>query len=168
MKRRFISVVSLVLFGMIVGFLGSLALGMAGAIAQPALAHEDQSKAGLLVNLTTDDTWSANMALDLATKAREQGMAPVIIFLNVRGVYLADRERLPATEGNSKMNIHEKFQAFIAAGGQVIACPSCSREAGLKQEDYIDGVVIGEPGGILRFLGDPNVQVISYLERHKR
>ncbi|MDW8234760.1 MAG: hypothetical protein RMJ54_18470 [Roseiflexaceae bacterium] len=79
MKRRYISVVSLVLIGMIAGFLGSLALGLPGAVAQPALAHE-QSKAGLLVNLTTDDTWSANMAPDLATKAREQGMDPVIIY----------------------------------------------------------------------------------------
>ncbi len=128
------------------------------AVAEDVL----DARRGLLVNLTTDDTWSANMALSLATTARKEGMEPVIIFLNVRGVYLADSGRMPAREGNSELNIHEKLQAFIAEGGQVIACPSCSKEAGLMQEDYIEGVVIGEPGGIIQFLSDPGIAVVSY------
>jgi sulfur relay (sulfurtransferase) complex TusBCD TusD component (DsrE family) len=162
MKRHILTVAGLLLVGMIVGFLGSLTPGLPGAFVQPALAQEEDASAGLLVNLTTDDTWSANMALSLATRAREEGLDPVIIFLNVRGVYLGDRERLPATEGNSDLNIHEKLQAFVDAGGQVIACPSCSREAGLTQDDYIEGVQLGEPGGILQFLSDPAIAVISY------
>jgi sulfur relay (sulfurtransferase) complex TusBCD TusD component (DsrE family) len=121
---------------------------------------------GLLVNLTTDDTWSASMALSLATNARNQGVEPVIVFLNVRGVYLGDRNRLPATEGNSDLNIHERLQAFVAAGGRIIACPSCSEEAGLTQADYIEGVVVGEPGGIIPFVTDPNIAVISYTGRN--
>ncbi|NJP04145.1 MAG: DsrE family protein [Chloroflexaceae bacterium] len=117
---------------------------------------------GLLINLTTDDTWSANMALNLATTARNQGLDPVVVFLNVRGVYLADRERMPATEGNSDLTIHEKIQALVDAGGQVIACPSCSEEAGLTQADYLDGVVIGEPGEIVPLLANSAITVISY------
>jgi sulfur relay (sulfurtransferase) complex TusBCD TusD component (DsrE family) len=123
---------------------------------------------GLVVNITTDDTWSATMALSLATTAREQGVEPVIVFLNVRGVYLADSERLPATEGNSDLNIHERLQAFVEAGGQVVACPSCSREAGLTQEDYIEGVTLGEPGGIIPTLTDPTITVVSYTGRSGR
>ncbi len=117
---------------------------------------------GLLVNLTTDDTWTANMAISLAQKALASGYQPVTLFLNVRGVYLADQERLPATEGNSDLNIHQKLQAFIEEGGSVIACPSCSREAGLTQEDFIEGVVLGEEGGALPLLFDPNTVTISY------
>jgi hypothetical protein len=54
------------------------------------------------------------------------------------------------------------LQAFVAAGGRIIACPSCSEEAGLTQTDYIEGVVVGEPGGIIPFVTDPNIAVISY------
>ena len=122
---------------------------------------------GLVVNLTTDDTWSAHMALNMAQTGVDQGLNPVVLFLNVRAVYLADRKRLPATVGNSDLNIHQKLQAFIAAGGQVLACPSCSREAGLIQTDYIDGVMLGEPGGAFDFLNDPTITVISYTERNR-
>jgi len=138
------------------------------AAPEPTTSAEVAAQGGLLVNITTDDTWNANMALSLATTAREQGVEPVIVFLNVRGVYLADSERLPATEGNSEVNIHERLQAFVAAGGQVIACPSCSREAGLTQEDYIEGVVIGEPGGIIPFVTDPTITIVSYTGRSGR
>jgi sulfur relay (sulfurtransferase) complex TusBCD TusD component (DsrE family) len=166
MKRLHLTIAVAVVFGMLVGWMGSLAVSVPGAAPQTVLAQEeeatDTAQGGLLVNLTTDDTWSANMALSLATTARNQGVEPVIVFLNVRGVYLADSERLPATEGNSDLNIHEKLQAFIEAGGQVIACPGCSREAGLTQDDYIEGVTLGEPGGIIPFVTDPTINVISY------
>lgn len=105
------------------------------------------------------------MALSLAMNAREQGLEPVVIFLNVRGVYLADSGRMPAQEGNSDMNIHQRIEAFIAAGGRVVACPSCSKEAGLTQADYIEGVVVGEPGGVIPILSDPSMAVISYPAR---
>jgi sulfur relay (sulfurtransferase) complex TusBCD TusD component (DsrE family) len=164
MKRIHLALAAAVLFGIMIGWLGSGAIGRTGAETASAQAQDETEAAprGLLINLTTDDTWSANMAIGLAQRAVDQEVAPVIIFLNVRGVYLGDRERLPATEGNSEQNIHEKLQAFVAAGGQVIACPSCSQEAGLTQADYLEGVVVGEPGGIVPFLTDPNITVISY------
>lgn len=133
--------------------------------SQSALAQSAESASeskNLLVNLTTDDTWTANMAISLAQTALQNEGQAVTLFLNVRGVYLADRERLPATEGNSAMNIHEKLQAFMASGGQVIICPSCAREAGLVQDDLIEGVVLGEAGGILPFLLSPDTTTISY------
>ncbi len=157
--QRFRLALLMLVVGVLVGWMGSVLLPLAN---NPVTVRAHEGNHGLLVNLTTDDTWSANMALSLATTARKEGMEPVIIFLNVRGVYLADSGRMPAREGNSELNIHEKLQAFIAEGGQVIACPSCSKEAGLTQEDYIEGVVIGEPGGIIPVLADPNINVISY------
>ncbi len=133
--------------------------------SQPTLAQTEPHHHGraLLVNITTDDTWTANMAISLAHTALRSGEAhSVTIFLNVRGVYLADSDRLPATEGNSELNIHQKLINFMADGGNVVACPSCSREAGLTQDDYLEGVVLGEPGGILPFLLDHNTAVMSY------
>ncbi|NJP04144.1 MAG: DsrE family protein [Chloroflexaceae bacterium] len=164
MKRLSLVFVGAVLLGILIGWSMNLFAGGTGPATQTVLAQgePDAQTAGLVINLTTDDTWSANMALNLATTARNQGLDPVVVFLNVRGVYLADRERMPATEGNSDLNIHEKIQALVDAGGQVIACPSCSEEAGLTQADYIDGVVIGEPGGIVPLLANPAINVISY------
>lgn len=147
------------------GLLSWSAITAAPARSETALAQTTENAAepgGLFVNLTTDDTWTANMAISLAHNAVRGGYQPVTIFLNVRGVYLADRERLPATEGNSDLNIHQKLQAFIEDGGSLIACPSCAREAGLTQEDFIEGVVLGETGGALPLLFAPNTVTISY------
>ncbi len=159
MKRISVSLVLMLMIGIVLGSLGSM---MVTVGSQPLVAQAHDGEPGLLVNLTTDDTWSANMALNLAMNAREKGLEPVVVFLNVRGVYLADSGRMPAKAGNSDMNIHEKMQALIAAGGQIIACPGCSKEAGLTQEDYIEGVVMADKEGIFPFLTNPNVAVMSY------
>ncbi|CAD0217806.1 hypothetical protein PL10110_1010005 [Planktothrix agardhii] len=46
--------------------------------------------------------------------------------------------------GNGDLTIHQRLQKFIEDGGTVIACPNCSRKAGLTQEDLIEGVVLGQ------------------------
>jgi ABC-type sugar transport system substrate-binding protein len=54
----------------------------------------DVKTRGLFVNLTTDDTWSAAKAISFAhEKVLKSGHKPVAIWLNVRGVYLADKKR---------------------------------------------------------------------------
>lgn len=162
MKSKFPYVFAASLLG---GLLSWSIITTAPARSETVLAQTTENAAesgGLFVNLTTDDTWTASMAISLAHNALRSGYQPVTIFLNVRGVYLADQERLPATEGNSDLNIHQKLQAFIEDGGRVIACPSCSREAGLTQEDFIEGVVLGEAGGALSLLFAPNTVTISY------
>jgi sulfur relay (sulfurtransferase) complex TusBCD TusD component (DsrE family) len=162
MKSKFPYILAASLVG---GLLSWSAITAVPARSETALAQTTKNaaaSAGLFVNLTTDDTWTASMAISLAHKALRSGHQPVTIFLNVRGVYLADKERLPATEGNSDLNIHQKLQALIKDGGRVIACPSCSREAGLTQQDFIEGVVLGEEGGALPLLFAPNTVTISY------
>lgn len=147
------------------GLLSWSAITAAPAPSGTAIAQTTESVAepgGLFVNLTTDDTWTANMAISFAHNALRNGHQPATIFLNVRGVYLADRERLPATEGNSDLNIHQKLQAFMDDEGSVIVCPGCAREAGLTQEELLEGVVLGEAGGVLPLLFAPNTVTISY------
>jgi sulfur relay (sulfurtransferase) complex TusBCD TusD component (DsrE family) len=153
------------LSALVVALLLVTGVGVAGVAAATgsATSSAPAEGAGLVVNVTTDDTWSANMAFSLATNAVGQGL-DVIVFLNVRGVYLADAERTPATEGNSDQDLHQKLQAFVDAGGTVVVCPSCAMEAGLTQDDLIDGAVIGEPGGIIPILADPAYNVISYMD----
>jgi len=126
----------------------------------------DEPKGGLFVNLTTDDTWAAAKAILFAhEKVLKRGHKPVAIWLNVRGVYLADRKRPSHVHGLMKdqgKSIQDMLQAFIADGGMVIACAACSKAAGLVAEDFIDGVQMGNPDLVMGLLFDPNVKTLSW------
>lgn len=134
------------------------------AAVQPATAED--GKMGLFVNLTTDDTWAAAKAISFAhQKALKGGHEPVAIWLNVRGVYLADKKRASHVHGlmaESGKSIQNMLTDFINDGGQVIMCGVCSKAAGLTKEDYIDGVVMGKWPLIEGLLFDPNVKTLAW------
>ena len=127
--------------------------------------HADE-KQGLFVNLTTDDTWSASKAIFFAHhRVLKSGHEPVAIWLNVRGIYLADRKRASDVHGpmaEKGQSIHDLLQAFIKDGGRVIACAACSRAAGLTTADFIEGVEMGNPDLVLGILFDPNVKTLTW------
>jgi len=131
----------------------------------PAFAQE-ADKAGLFVNLTTDDTWSAAKAIMFAhEKALKNGHEPVAIWLNVRAVYLADKKRPSHIHGLMSENgssIQDMLTAFIADGGQVIMCSACSKAAGLTEADYIDGVTMGTWPIVEGLLFDPDVKTLAW------
>lgn len=142
----------------------SLALLCISATAPAAFAED--SKTGLFVNLTTDDTWSAAKAIMFAhEKALKNGHEPVAIWLNVRAVYLADKKRASHVHGLMAENgtsIQDMLAAFIADGGQVIMCAACSKAAGLTQADYIDGVTMGTWPVVEGLLFDPDVKTLAW------
>jgi len=124
------------------------------------------SKGGLFVNLTTDDTWAAAKAILFAhQKVLKNGYKPVAIWMNVRGIYLLDKKRashvhgLMAKDGKS---IQDMLKEFIADGGIVIACGACSKAAGLTKDDFIEGVKMGNPELVQGILFDPQVKTLSW------
>lgn len=129
-------------------------------------SQADEAKGGLFVNLTTDDTWAATKAIMFAhEKVLKRGHKPVAIWLNVRGIYLADKKRASHVHGLMKdkgQSIQDMLAAFIKDGGTVIACSACSQAAGLVHEDFIDGVTMGNPDLISEILFDPNVKTLSW------
>ena len=141
--------------------LAAAALAIA-ALAPLPRAVADDAKPGLFVNLTTDDTWSATKAIHFAGKALAEGHKPVAIWLNVRAVYLADKKRPPHTHGLVGKSIHDMLKDFMAKGGQVVMCQACSAAAGLKQEDYIEGVVMGNWPLVSSILFDPKVKTLAW------
>ncbi len=147
---------------MFIVFLTLLSLAAPMAQAQDA----DVKSRGLFVNLTTDDTWAAAKAISFAhEKALKNGHTPVAIWLNVRGVYLADKKRPSHVHGlmrEKDMSIQDMLTAFMADGGQVIMCGTCSAAAGLTQADYIDGVVMGTWPVVEGLLFDPNVTTLTW------
>lgn len=145
----------------------AVVLGMAMTTG-PAMAQDAPDVGegpGLFINLTTDDTWAAAKAISFGHgRALENGYR-VAIWLNVRGVYLADEKRpshihgLMAEDGTS---IQDMLQAFMADGGTVLMCSACSAAAGLTLEDYIDGVAMGDWPTVEAWLFDPEVQTLSW------
>lgn len=131
----------------------------------PANAAEE-GKPGLFVSLTTDDTWAAAKAIYFAhEKALKNGHKPVAIWLNVRGVYLADKKRPSHIHGlmvENNMSIQDMLTAFMKDGGTVIMCQACSAAAGLTKDDYIDGVQMGNWDLVSSILFDPNVKTLSW------
>jgi len=124
------------------------------------------SKGGLFVNLTTDDTWAAAKAILFAhQKVLKNGYKPVAIWMNVRGIYLIDKKRashvhgLMAKDGKS---IQDMLKDFMDDGGIVIACGACSKAAGLTKNDFIDGVKMGNPELVQGILFDPQVKTLSW------
>jgi len=128
--------------------------------------HAEDPKGGLFVNLTTDDTWAATKAITFAhEKVLKAGHKPVAIWLNVRGIYLADKKRPSHVHGLMKekgLSVHDLLQAFIKDGGKVIACAACSKAAGLTEGDFIKGVVMGKPDLVKGLLFDPTVKTLSW------
>ncbi len=135
-------------------------------IASAPVASAEEAKGGLFVNLTTDDTWAAAKAILFAhEKVLKRGHKPVAIWLNVRGIYLADKRRASHVHGLMKAegrSIQDMLQAFVADGGLVIACGACSKAAGLTEDDFIDGVQMGNQDLVLGLLFDPNVKTLSW------
>ena len=129
-------------------------------------AYAEETKGGLFVNLTTDDTWAAAKAIMFShEKALKRGHKPVAIWLNVRGIYLADKKRPSHVHGLMKeagQSIQDMLSAFIKDGGTVIACAACSSAAGLTPEDFIEGVQMGTPDLVLGLLFDPSVKTLSW------
>lgn len=146
----------------------ALALLFMAGLVMPAHAEApaESPEGGLFINLTTDDTWAAAKAVMFAhERVLKRGYKPVAIWLNVRGIYLADKKRPSHVHGLMKKegrSIQDMLQAFIKDGGQVIACMACAQAAGLTEEDFIEGVVMGNPDLVMGLLFDPSVKTLSW------
>lgn len=142
----------------------TLVVVFCSGVFQPSCAEE--SKGGLFVNLTTDDTWAATKAIMFAhQKVLKRGYKPVAIWLNVRGIYLGDKKRASHVHGLMKdknQSIQDMLAAFMNDGGTVIACSACSKAAGLVHDDFIEGITMGNPETVSEILFDPAVKTLSW------
>jgi predicted peroxiredoxin len=137
----------------------------ASLLAAPFAAAAQESKPGLFINLTTDDTWAAAKAIMFAHEKSLANGRRTAIWMNIRAVYLADRKRpshvhgLMAEQGDS---IQDMLADFMADGGVVIMCRACSKAAGLTESDYIDGVEMGSWPLVESWLFAPDVKTLSW------
>jgi sulfur relay (sulfurtransferase) complex TusBCD TusD component (DsrE family) len=115
----------------------------AGLAAGPASAGATDP---LFVNLTTDDSHRANMAIAFGKNQLERGH-PLTVFLNDKGVFLGSK----AKAGNFG-DKQKALDGLMAKGATVIVCPMCMKHYGVTEADLIPGLKVGNPdltGGAL-------------------
>ena len=127
-------------------FLPHLLLAFAlviGNIAPPAFAGDTDP---LFVNLTTDDTHRASMAISFGKNQLERGH-PLTIFLNDKGVFLGSKSKAAKFKGQQKM-----LGEIQGKGAVVLVCPMCMKHYKVKESDLLPGLKVGNPeltGGAL-------------------
>ena len=115
----------------------------------------------IFYNLTTDESWAAGMALGQAAMALKEGYG-VVVFLNVRAVYLADKSHPQDTFSGTSKTAQEMLSALMEQGARVIICPMCMKKAGIEQSDLISGVEPGGPPVTFPVMTRDDTVVISY------
>jgi sulfur relay (sulfurtransferase) complex TusBCD TusD component (DsrE family) len=103
-----------------------------------SLAHAGATDP-LFANVTTDDPHRANMALTFSKNQFER-KHPLTVFLNDRGVFIASRAQSERFKHHQDM-----LQALAKNGATILVCPMCMKHYGVKQDDLIEGVKVGNP-----------------------
>ncbi|MBA3008982.1 MAG: DsrE family protein [Proteobacteria bacterium] len=124
-----------------------------GGMGMPAFAGDTDP---LFVNLTTDDSHRANMAISFGKNQFERGH-PLTIFLNDKGVNIGSKEN------SAKFADHQKALGEIMnKGGTVLICPMCIKHYGIKEADLLTGLKVGNPDRTGGALFKDNTQTLSW------
>ena len=113
-----------------------VAVGVAGASALPASAG---GKDPLFINLTSDDAHRIDMAFAFGRGQHGLGH-PLTVFLNDRAVLAASK-----TNEGKFADQQKAIAAFVAKGITVIVCPMCMQHYGIRPEDLLPGLKVGNP-----------------------
>ena len=138
----------------------SLAALLLLLVGTAASVSADEQKT-IFYNVTTDEAWAAGMALAQAGAALDAGYK-VVIFLNVRGVFIAAKRVATDINGLSRKSLRDMLKAAMEKGAQVIVCPMCTKKVGMSMDDLVEGVVKGGPDVTLKAMTADNTVVISY------
>lgn len=125
-----------------------------GALA--ALPATAETKGTLLVNLTSDESHRADMAMTFSKGMMDRGH-PVVIWLNDKGVLIAAREN-----GDKFAAQQETLAALLKDGATVIVCPMCMDHYGVEEADLIDGMQVGNPDLTESFLFKDGTQTLTW------
>lgn len=132
---------------------------LTGCAAQPLVTTPAASAMGgepLFINMTTDDSHRANMALSFGMKQLERGH-PLTVFLNDRGVFVG------STANADKFAEHQKIIATLLEKGAVVyICPMCMKHYGVPEADVLPGVKVSDADSIGKALFQPNTVTLTW------
>lgn len=105
----------------------------------PMIASAATPPSSLFVNLTSNESHRAQMAVAFAQDQLKEGH-PITIYLNSQGVFVADMKN------HKNFPEQQKILAdLIKSGATVIICPHCMMYYGIKKENLLPGIKIGNP-----------------------
>ena len=112
-------------------FLAGL-LGVFGAL--PAKAGPNDP---LFINLTSDDGHRINMAFNFGANQMKRGH-PLTVFMN-------DKAVLAASKGNAEAFAEQQktIASLLASGAAILVCTMCMKHYGVKEEDLLPGLKVG-------------------------
>ncbi len=106
---------------------------IAGSLAAPAWAGDTDP---LFVNLTSDETHRADMAMTFGLHQHENGH-PLTIFLNDRAVLIGAKSQSGKFATQQKM-----LDELMKKGAVVLVCPMCMKHYGVAETDLLPGLQI--------------------------
>ena len=124
-----------------------------GCVATSAFAGNADP---LFVNLTTDDSHRANMAISFGQGQLERGHA-LTIFLNDRGVLIGSKANSVKFADQQKA-----FGELMSKGAVVLICPLCMKHYDVKESDLLAGIKVGNPELTGGALFKDNTKVMSW------
>lgn len=133
---------------------------IAATLSAP-FAFAESSNAPMFYNITTDEAWTAGMALGQANVAAKRGH-PVTVFLNIRGVHVADKNTVQGTFGPANKTPKQMLSSLISGGQTVLVCGTCMKAAGVSKDDLIDGARVSGPDLTFGALTSEGTIVMSY------
>lgn len=125
-----------------------------GALA--ALPAAAETEGTLIVNLTTDESHRADMAMAFSKGMMERGH-PIVVWLNDKGVLIAAQEHAGKFAAQQ-----ETLATLINDGATVIACPMCMKHYGVAETDLLDGVQVGNPDLTESFLFKEGTKTLTW------
>ncbi len=131
--------------------LAVLAIVLAG-LGQAASAADSEP---LFVNLSTENTLKANMAIALSKEMLEQGH-PVTLYINSQAVIIADRSEPRYAVQQAKL------AEFLRRGGTVLVCPVCDQVLHLDPRNLIPGVQFSTAGKVSQALFREHTRTLSW------
>ena len=136
-----------------------LLLGLGFAFPAAADSH-DHDHSTLIVHLTSNNVWTAQMALTFAGNAQKAG-GDVVVFLNGPGTSVANKNIPQYVKAESGKSAHDLIRDVLNAGGQVLVCPGCTKQSGLKIDDRVKGI---EPTSakFMKMIMAPGTRIISF------
>jgi sulfur relay (sulfurtransferase) complex TusBCD TusD component (DsrE family) len=109
---------------------------LACMVGTPAFAG---ASGPLFVNLTTDDSHRASMAITFGQNQLERGH-PLTIFLNDKGVLIGSKSNAAKFQSQQKA-----IGELMNKGVVVLICPMCMKHYGVKEADLLPGLKVGNP-----------------------
>ncbi|MEF9995736.1 MAG: DsrE family protein [Burkholderiaceae bacterium] len=146
-----------------------LTLSLAAAVALGAWLPQTasaQTGPAMVINLTSAEPWRASMAAFVGTNfALKQGVKDVVMFANVEGVKVFDKQYGADTIATGKFDqpVQAMMAEFMAAGGKVLVCLVCIQAIDIPESRLIDGAdVLRRPSTLNDVLFRPGTATLSW------